>query len=122
MRFFPLAAVVVMVCGGCSLVRENETRQQEIWLRQAGFRVLKADTPEKAASLLKMTPGRIESTAQGNSVIYRYADPAGGLLFLGGPREFAAYQRIAEATKARRSANLAQITPGGGRVTGPLVW
>jgi len=122
MKVFSFAAVVVMVCGGCALVQENETRQQEIWLRQAGFRVLKADTPEKAASLLKMTPGRIESTVQGNSVIYRYADPAGGRLFLGGSREFAAYQRIAAATKARRSANLTQITPGGGRVTGPLVW
>jgi len=122
MRLFTLAAVVVMVCGGCALVQENEVRQQEIWLRQAGFRVLKADTPEKAASLSKMTPGRIESAVDGNTVIYRYADPAGGRLFLGGPREFAAYQRIAAATKARRSANLTQITPGGGRVTGPLVW
>ncbi len=123
MKFLPAAALIAMIlCGGCAVFQQNEARQQEIWLREAGFRVIKADTPAKQVLLAKMTPHKIETNAQGDAVLFRYANPEQGRVYVGGPHEFAAYQQIAVSTKARRSANLTQIRPGASRVTGPLVW
>lgn len=117
--FLPL---IVIFLGGCAAVQQNEARQKERWLQQAGFQTLKADTPQKQAALSKMTPYKIESKFVGNTVAYRYANPRAGLLFVGGAAEYAAYKDIQFSTKARRVSNLAQMTSSNARVIGPLMW
>lgn len=114
--------MVAVLCSGCALIEENETVQKEKWLAKAGFQAVRADTPSKRASLNEIPPYTIQSRVEGKTVLYRYANPAAGVLYIGGPGEYAAYKRIAVATRSRRASSLAQITPNRLRTTGPLVW
>jgi len=121
MKILPLAVLMLAVLlGGCAVFQQNEATQTEKWLLQAGFREMKADTPQKLAALSRMTPYKIESKVDRDKVLYRYVNPETARIYIGGPKEFAAYKQIAVSAKARRASNLAQITPL--RTTGPLVW
>lgn len=116
-----LFALVVCALSGCAAIERNEIHQQSLWLEKAGFRAVKTDLP------VAPTPGAVamplrEILRQDGTITYTFTDSINGLAYEGGGRELAAYQEISTAAKARRSANLAQITPSGSRVTGPLVW
>jgi hypothetical protein len=84
--------------------------------------MMNADTPEKQAALSRLIPYKIESTRQGESLIYRYVNPVKGCVFVGGPQEYAAYQEISVSTKAKRSAAMAQMTSTNWRAIGAMPW
>jgi hypothetical protein len=55
-----------------------------------------ADSPEQARSLASMPPFKIVARGVGRDVAYTYADPANcRCLYVGGPRQFVEYQRLA---------------------------
>lgn len=116
-----LFALAFLALAGCAAVERNEIRQQALWLQKAGFRSEKSGRPPRATPE-RMTMIFREVLHQNGTVTYTFTDPVNGLIYMGGGREMAAFQEISTAAKARRSANLAQITPSRSRTTGPLVW
>ncbi len=116
-----LFSLGIFLFAGCAAIERNEIHQQSLWLEKAGFRAAKSGSPPTA------TPGRSQMVFQeipqeNGRMIYTFTDPVNGLVYRGGGKELAAYREISTAARSRRSANLAQITPSGSRVTGPLVW
>lgn len=120
-RVKTLLILVACLLAGCAAVERNEIHQQSLWLQKAGFRTVKF-AALSAVSPSQTTMARREIVQRNGEVIYVFTDSARGLSYVGGPRQLAAYQEISTAAKARRSANLAQITPSRSRTTGPLVW
>jgi hypothetical protein len=80
--------------GGCALLRESEASSKEKMLVAAGFQIRPADTPQKQAALSALTPYRIQMRTKANAVHYSYADPKQNRLYIGGPKEYAAYQKL----------------------------
>ncbi len=117
-----LLVIVAAGLAGCAAVQKNEAAQQGRWLTESGFRVLVADNPERRAALEKIPPFRMERHVSENTVVYRFADPAAGKLYVGGPDEYAAYRDLAVTTRARRASTLSRINPSTSRVIGPLSW
>lgn len=74
----------------------------------AGFQAKPADTPEKLANLRAMRPRQLISQSKDGNFVYTYADPDYcQCLYMGGPNEHSAYQRLVvkrEIAQERRDA------------------
>ena len=95
-HLFTLALFVTILLPACTLFRESESSSKEKLLAAAGFQIRPADTAAKQASLAKMTPYKTQMHTKGGVVCYVYADPKQGVLYVGGPAQYAAYQKLAE--------------------------
>ena len=76
------------------MLRESEASSKEKMLVAAGFQIRPADTPQKQAALSALTPYKIQMRRKANAVYYSYADPKQNRLYIGGPKEYAAYQKL----------------------------
>ena len=114
-----LLVLMVFAMAGCAFVAENETRQQVLWLEKAGFRV--APRVPSGAQARTNSPFR-EIVRSDGSIAYYFADPQSRTVYAGGEEQMAAFREIALRDRARRSANLARMTPGSMRINGPMVW
>lgn len=119
-NIFLLAGVALLT--GCAAVEQSNIRREESRLAEAGFRVMPADTAHKKAILASLTPYKIETASKNGLEIYRYADPGKQILYVGGPREYAAYRDILVSDRARAATNLSQTTSSNWSVMGPMVW
>lgn len=118
----PAAIAISALClamAGCAVIEENEARQQQIWLKEAGFQVAAqapGDVKDSPAS------GFWETVRPNGTAAFYYGDPVSGTVYAGGERQMAAYREIVVRDRARRAANLARMTPGSTRYRGPTVW
>jgi hypothetical protein len=91
-----LALIVALSLIGCAALQRSEAQDTEQLLAAAGFQAKPADTPEKLANLSTMPPRKLVSQAKDENFVYSYADPDYcQCLYVGGPREYSAYQRLA---------------------------
>jgi hypothetical protein len=91
-----LALIIALPLAGCAAIQRSEAKDKEQLLAAAGFQPKPADTPEKLANLRAMPPRKIVSQAKDGKFVYSYADPDYcQCLYVGGPNEYAAYQRLA---------------------------
>ncbi len=90
------ALIVALPLAGCAALQRGEARDPEQLLAAAGFQAKPADTPGKLASLRTMPPHQLISQSKDGNFVYAYADPDYcQCLYVGGPKEYAAYQRLA---------------------------
>ncbi|HVO23267.1 MAG TPA: hypothetical protein VMW56_06525 [Candidatus Margulisiibacteriota bacterium] len=93
------SAAGFLLLAGCSLFRlspQQRAAQVEPMLAAAGFRMLAADTPEKAAHLHKLPPLKLTPRKHNGQVQYAYADPfACHCLYVGNEQAYQQYQRLA---------------------------
>jgi hypothetical protein len=79
-------------------------------LAAAGFQAKPVETPENLANLKTMPPRQLVSQAKEGKFVYSYADPDYcQCLYMGGPQEYSAYQRLAvekEIAQQRLDASL----------------
>lgn len=99
MKKLPLIPALALVLMGatlssCTLLNEASSGGTEQVLAAAGFQPRPADTPAKQASLAAMKPYQISMHSKGGAVYYTYADPKQGILYIGGPAQYAAYQKM----------------------------
>jgi hypothetical protein len=91
-----LALIVALPLVGCAAIQRSEARDKEQLLAAAGFQAKPADTPEKLANLKTMPPRQLVSQVKDGNFVYSYADPDYcQCLYVGGPKEYSAYQHLA---------------------------
>jgi hypothetical protein len=91
-----LALIAALPLAGCAAIQHGEARGTERLLAAAGFQAQRADTLEKLANLRTMPPRQLVSQSKDGKFVYSYADPDScQCLYVGGPTEYAAYQRLA---------------------------
>jgi hypothetical protein len=91
-----LALIAALPFASCAAIQSGEARDREQLLTAAGFQAKPADTPEKLANLRTMPPRKLVSQSKDGKFVYSYADPDHcQCLYVGGPTEYAAYQRLA---------------------------
>jgi hypothetical protein len=91
-----LALIVALPLAGCAAIQRSETKDTEQLLAAAGFQAKPTDTPEKLANLRTMPPRQLVWQAKDGKFVYFYADPDYcQCLYVGGPTEYSAYQRLA---------------------------
>jgi len=76
----------------CSALNEMQSSQMEQTLSASGFKVVPANTPERAASLAQLQPYQMHRKAKGSTVYYLYPDPKQRVLFVGNQAQYNAYQ------------------------------
>ena len=84
-------------------------------LTQAGFKVIKADTPERVAKLNTITPYKvIPWNRKTGGTVYAYAEPDScKCVYVGSPKQYAAYRQLLSAEQASEIAaqERAEIEP-----------
>jgi hypothetical protein len=98
-----LALIVALPLTGCAAIQRGEAREKEYWLAVAGFQAEPADTPAKLANLRAMPPHKLVSQEKDGTVVYSYADPDYcQCMFVGGSKEYSAYQHLFVGKKSDR--------------------
>ncbi len=88
--------MLVLSVGGCSIFRGREAESTDRLLAAAGFQMVPADTPEKVAQLKAQKPVKLIARTKDGKQVYTYADPYDcHCMWVGGPEQYAKYQRIA---------------------------
>src|SRR5262245_42398704 len=91
-----LALIVALPLAGCAAIQRSEAKDTEQLLAAAGFQAKPADMPDKLANLRAMPPRKLVSQSKEGRFVYSYADPDYcQCLYVGGPAEYSAYQRLA---------------------------
>jgi hypothetical protein len=91
-----LAIMIALPLAGCAAIQRSETRNTEQLLAAAGFQAKPAETAEKLANLKTMPPRKLVARPKNGKFVYTYADPDYcHCLYVGGPAEYSAYQRLA---------------------------
>ena len=102
-----LALIVALPLAGCAAIQRSEAKDKEQLLAAAGFQAKPADTPEKLANLRTMPPRQLVSQSKNGKFVYSYADPDYcQCLYVGGPTEYSAYQRLAAQKEIAEEAEV----------------
>ena len=90
-----LLAAVLVALSGCAALRKSNASSTERDLAAAGFQMRPADSPERQKDLTTMPSRKLVSRSRGGNVVYTYADPDNcHCLYVGGPKEYSAYERL----------------------------
>jgi len=97
-----------MMLIGCAAVRRNQAAETTALLTQAGFKLIKADTPERMAKLNALTPYKvIPWKRKSGGTVYAYADPDPcQCVFVGSRKQ---YDAFLELLSAEQTAQLKAI-------------
>lgn len=79
---------------GCAALRESDSRQTEKFLAAAGFVAKPVTTAQQQAMMAALTPYKLQSRIRDGAVIYLYPDPSENIVYVGGPQEYSAYQKM----------------------------
>ena len=96
-RLLALALVAILPLAGCATLRGVGAKDTEQMLAAAGFRAEAADTPAQLAKLESMPPLKLVPQSKDGEAVYAYADPYHcRCVYVGGPQEYSAYERLTE--------------------------
>jgi hypothetical protein len=104
------ALAVAALAWGCATT--SPALPDESQLSAAGFKVVPATTKEQQEHLKALTPGKISELQRTGTHFFVYPDAAKNQIYVGTPKEYAAYQRLRPADNtpalgAQQSADLA---------------
>jgi len=90
-----LFIAALLVLGGCATIRRHEATTTQQLLTAAGFQKQPADSPERLAVLDTLPSLKLVAREEGGHVVYMFSDPQTcRCLYVGGPKEYFAYQRL----------------------------
>ena len=100
-----LSAVVIVavsIMGGCTAIRRDRAPETTSLLTQAGFKVLKADTPERVARLNTLTPYKVVPwKRKTGGTVYAYAEPDQcKCVYVGSPKQYAKFLQLQSVGQA----------------------
>ena len=104
-----LSAVVIVavsIMGGCTAIRRDRAPETTSLLTQAGFKVLKADSPERVARLNTLTPYKVVPwKRKSGGMVYAYAEPDRcQCVYVGSRSQYATYKQLLSAEQAAEIA------------------
>jgi hypothetical protein len=109
-----VVSVVVCLAVGCV-----STKKTESLLLEAGFKITRADTPEKQAHLKSLPAGKVIRVNRDGVVYYVYADVKNNVLYVGKEPEYQQYKNdLWLAQRTSENQNQAEYLEG----TASMIW
>src|SRR5262245_38277932 len=107
-RALVIAAVAVLATAlsGCTAARRDRAADTTNPLSEAGFKVIKADTPERLTKLNTLTAYTVVPWKRpSGGTVYAYAEPdACKCVYVGSPKQYARYRQLLSAEQATEIA------------------
>ena len=107
-----------LAVAGCASSPPPPPPVDEGALAAAGFKVIPATTPLQQEHLRAIAPGRFTELQRTGAKFFVYPSVARNQLYVGTPKEFAAYQRLRPGTPDPQSQINAQAAAGDAAYTG----
>jgi uncharacterized lipoprotein len=92
-------ALVAGLAGCATPGQKAATRQKEDMLQAAGFKTVRATTPDQQQMLKTLPTGRVSAIRRKGQAYFVYPVPAKNLLYVGTNSQYLAYQAAAQATE-----------------------
>ncbi len=93
-----ITIICLAVFVGCATTHTS-TQNRESMLVASGFKVITPKTAVHQQKLQNLPPGKITMIQKGKKTYYIFPDPAHNHAYIGGPREYQAYQQISAENK-----------------------
>ncbi len=105
-----LLCAVPLLLTGCALLKQGAAEADERRLLKAGFQEEKVTSFADTEVLRQLPPNKVVSIEQSNqTVVYKYADPANGRIFVGNEENFVKYKEIIAKERAKNATKMAEI-------------
>ena len=95
-------ALIAIVCAallvGCA-TPQTTTQNRESMLVAAGFKVITPKTAAQQQKLQNLPPGKVTMIQNGKKTYYIFPDPVHNRSYVGGPKEYQAYQQLRAENK-----------------------
>jgi hypothetical protein len=88
-----IAAVCTALLFGCSTT-QTSTQNRESMLVASGFKVITPKTAKQQQKLQSLPPGKVTMIQNGKKTYYIFPDPVQNRAYVGGPKEYQAYQHL----------------------------
>jgi hypothetical protein len=86
---------------GCSTT-QTSTQNRESMLVASGFKVITPKTAKQQQKLQTLPPGKVTMIQKTGKTYYIFPDPAQNQAYVGGPKEYQAYQQLRAANQLAR--------------------
>ena len=96
-----IAAVCAAVLVSCASTQTN-TQNRESMLVASGFKVITPKTAAQKQKLRNLPTGTVTMVKKAKKTYYVFPDPAHNQAYVGGPREYQAYQQLRADKKLSR--------------------
>jgi hypothetical protein len=93
-----IAAGCTALLVGCATTR-TQTQNRESMLVASGFKVITPKTAAHQQKLQNLPPGKVTMIQKGKKTYYVFPDPAHNQAYVGGPKEYRAYQQLRAENK-----------------------
>lgn len=92
------AAALLALTIGCAST-QTSTQNRESMLVASGFKVITPKTPAQQQKLQNLPPGKVTMIQKSKKTYYIFPDPVQNKAYVGGPKEYQAYQQLRTANK-----------------------
>jgi hypothetical protein len=92
------AAALLALTIGCAST-QTSTQNRESILVASGFKVITPKTPAQQQKLTNLPPGKVTMIQKGKKTYYIFPDPVQNKAYVGGPKEYQAYQQLRATNK-----------------------
>src|SRR6184192_3507196 len=99
--FISIGAACAAFLIGCAST-QTSTQNRESMLVASGFRVITPKTAAQKQKLQNLPPGKVTMINKGKKRYYIFPDPAHDHAYVGGPKEYQAYQQLRTEKKLAR--------------------
>jgi hypothetical protein len=84
---------------GCATTQTSNTQNKESMLVASGFKVITPNTATQQQKLQKLPPGKVTMIQKKGKTYYIFPDPANNRAYVGGPKQYQAYQQLRAENK-----------------------
>lgn len=102
------ALLLTLFFSGCAALEQQAVDSKEKSLAAAGFQA-RPVTADKLAAFNQLTPYKLQMRVHKGAVLYLFPDPKKNICYVGGPREYSAYQKIATAQELVAQQEMSQM-------------
>ena len=99
--FNTIAAACTALLFGCASTQTG-TQNKESMLAASGFKLITPKTAQQQQKLQNLPPGKVTMIQKKGKTYYIFPDPANNRAYVGGPKEYQAYQQLRVAKQLAR--------------------
>src|SRR5213595_3453698 len=99
---FTLVLAVATAMAGCATTTQTSTQNKESMLVASGFKTIIPKTAAQQQKLQNLPPGKVTMIQKKGKTYYIFPDPANNRAYVGGPRQYQAYQQLRAENKLTR--------------------
>ena len=100
---FNVISVIALLALTAGCATTTATQDTESMLVASGFKVVTPKTAAQQQKLQKLPPGKIAQINKGGKTYYVFPDAADNQAYVGGPKQYQAYNKSASNTNLRSS-------------------